>query len=61
MYSSHLCSSLVNARIDDLHRSMAASRGRRLSEMSHVDRGACQPRPGAPTNSIRALVTRFAH
>ena len=58
MYSPHLYSSLVNARIDELHRSMAASRGRRSAATSHVDRRARQPRPGAPTNSIR---TRFAH
>jgi hypothetical protein len=61
MYSPHLCSSLVNVRIDDLHRSMAASRGRRSYATTRSDRGAHQPRPGAPTNSIRALVTRFAH
>jgi hypothetical protein len=59
MYSPHLHSALANARIDDLRRSTAASR--RSAVASHSDCGSRQPRAGGPTNSIRALVARFAH
>ena len=61
MYSPHLYTPLVNARIDDLHRSMAASRGRSSYSTRRSDRSARQPHPGLRPNSIRALVTRFAH
>jgi hypothetical protein len=61
MYSPHLYSSLANARIDDLHRSMAASRVRRSSATNHSERGPSEPRLGARTASIWALVARFAH
>ena len=61
MYSPHLYSSLIDARIDDLRRSMAASRGGYSSARSHSDRGRRQPRVDVRTNSIRALIARFAH
>jgi hypothetical protein len=61
MYSPHLYSPLVNARIDDLRRSVAACRGRHSSAPSHPDPGARKPRLGASTSSIRVLVARFAH
>jgi hypothetical protein len=61
MYSPHLYNPLVNARMDELHRSMAASRGRSSYATRCSGRSARQPRAGLLTNSIRALVTRFAH
>jgi hypothetical protein len=61
MYSPHPYTPLVNARIDDLRRSMSASRGRHSSATSHPEPGARKPRLSASTSSIRVLVARFAH
>ena len=56
MYSPNLHRSLVNTHIDDLRRSVAASRGRRSGMES---RAARKPRRDAL--GIRGLVPRFAH
>jgi hypothetical protein len=63
MYPHQLTNSLVNARIDDLRRSMAASRGghRHRFAASYSDSGPRRPRRGTPRISIRALTVRFAH
>jgi hypothetical protein len=51
----------MNARVDELRRSMAASRGGHPMPAGHAEHGAHRPRPSAASNSIRAAVARFAH
>jgi hypothetical protein len=60
MYNPRLHSSLVNAHIDDLRRSMAASRGRRSSVAGRPGRGLRQTRRSGANDGVRALVARFA-
>ena len=57
MSTPSLHSSLVDTRIDDLRRTMAASRGRDPRAGSRSDRGRRHP---AATNVIRAWVARLA-
>jgi hypothetical protein len=61
MYPHQLTNSLVNARIDDLRRSMAASRGGHRFAASHSDSRPRRPHRGTRSISIRALTARFAH
>jgi hypothetical protein len=57
MYTLDLHSSLIDARVDDLRRTMAASRGRRSRADSRFGRGRRQP---VPASAIRAMVARLA-